>query len=308
MNTKKQVPPDVLDHEIYSNIDFPYLKLTFLALGMFFIGVLFNFSLKKSIENKVMLALSSDPSCPIQYSDLNVGLFVPKIKLSKVSLPGSCFQSRGGSIQLDSTIFSLSGPSFYPLGLKFDGVAFGDRLDLKSTLSLGFPSPMFKLHKSIIDMQIINALISKPNLLKGKIELEAQGKLQDFLVQEMNLVLKARQLSLPSQSISGLKLPTLNFGEAGGKFRLTDQNELNIDEFVLGNENSPIVGKLTGLVRLNQSNVQSSQLDLTALLKFAPEFVESFPILNFFLNKKEKTEDDFYKIQITGLLSSPNVQ
>lgn len=308
MIAKKQVPPDVLEDQIYSAEGIPYLKFFAIALGMFFLGLILNFSLQKNIEKKVITALSSNPTCPIQYEDLEVGLFFPKIKLTNSIIPGSCFQSRGASIGLDSIHFLLSGISFYPFGLKFDGIAFGDHMDLKSTLSLGLPNPMFKIHHSSVNMKFINTIVGRANLLKGKLTVEAQGELSGSLVQQMNMVLQAKNLSVPPQSINGLKLPSLNFGQAAGKIRLIDQNQLNLDEFVLGNENSPIVGKLNGQIRLNQNNINGSQLDLTGQLKFAPDFIESFPILNFFLNNKEKTEDGFYRIQLTGLLGSPNIQ
>lgn len=308
MIAKKQVSPEVLEDQIYSSKGFPYLKVFAAALAMFCIGLLLNFSLQKNIEKQIVTALSSNPTCPIQYKDLEVGLLLPKIKLSNATIPGTCFQSRGGSLNLDSVNLLLSGLSFYPFGLKFDGIAFGDQIDFKSTLSLGLPSPMFKIHNSSLDMRFINTLVARPNLLKGKLSIEAQGKLDGPNIQQMNMVLQARNLSMPPQSINGLKIPSLNFGEAAGKIRIVDQNQLNLDEFILGNNNAPIVGKLNGQIRLNQNNINGSQLDLTAHLKFAPEFIESFPILNFFLNNKEKTEDGFYRIQITGLLGSPNVQ
>lgn len=308
MIAKKQVSPEILEDEIYSTKGFPYLKVFAVALGMFCIGLLLNFSLQKNIEKQIVAALSANPNCPIQYEDLNVGLFLPKIGLSDAKVPGSCFQSRGSSLKLDSVNLTLSGLSFYPFGLKFDGIAFGDQIDFQSTLSLGLPSPMFKIHNSKMDMRIINTLAARPNLLKGSLLIEAQGKLEGANIQQMNMVLQAKNLSMPPQSINGLKIPSLNFGQAAGKLRISDQNQLNLDEFVLGNDNSPIVGKLNGQVRLNQSNINASQLDLTAHLKFAPEFIENFPILNFFLNNKEQTEDGFYRIQLTGQLGSPNVQ
>lgn len=308
MMSNKQVSPEVLDEQVYSNDGMPYIKIILIALCMFCVGLLLNFSLQNNIKNKIAAALSAQPSCPIVYEDLNVQLLFPSIGLSKATLPGSCFQSRGSSIELDNIEFYLSGLSFYPFGLKFDGKALGEQLDFKSTLSLGLPRPFFKLHKSTIDMKLINALISRPGLLSGDLELEAQGQLDGPLIKQMNMLIQAKKLSLPAQTISGLRIPTLNFGQAAGKLRLSDHNELNLDEFVLGNENSPIVGKLNGQVRLNQNNINGSQLDLTAFLKFSPSFIESFPVLNFFLNNKEKNDEDFYKIQITGLLGSPNVQ
>jgi type II secretion system protein N len=308
MIAKKQVAPDVLEDQIYSNEGFPHLKILVIGSLMFLLGILLNFSLQKNIKNRIVSALASSPTCPIQYNDLGVKLFLPEIQLSKITIPGSCFQSREGSLNFDSINLFMSGISFYPIGLKFDVDVFSELADFKSTLSLGLPSPMFKIHNSSLDMKLINTLIDRVGLLKGELVLEAQGKLDGSFVEQMNLVIQARKFSMPSQSINGLKLPTLNFGKAAGKIRLVDQNRINLDEFVLGNDNSPIIGKLNGQVRLDQTNINSSQLDLNAHLKFAPSFIESFPILNFFLNNKEKTEDDFYKIQITGLLGSPNVQ
>lgn len=309
MIAKKQVSPNELDDNIYdSESTSSILKIISLALLMLALGLLLNFSISKSIENKVVQALSSNAYCSIAHDKLNLKLLFPSLNIQQMNIPASCFQSQGQSIKLDSLNFYLSGISFYPFGLKFSGEALSDDVDIKSSISLGLPRPMFKLHESRIDMKVINSIISKPNLLKGQLILEAQGELSGAEVESANLLLKATQLSLPTQNINGLKLPTLNFGEAASKMRLVERTQLNIDEFILGNNNAPIVGKMSGQILLNQANINTSRMELGAEVKFAPEFVESFPIINLFLNNKEINEDGFYILELTGPVGSPNFQ
>lgn len=302
---QKQLNDTELADDIYLPKNIPVVKIVLFGLVAMALGLLINFPIVGMIESKVRSAILENPNCPIQTQQFQFRVFPPRLNMNGVQIAGSCFQNPGQSLQFDSLSFGLTRPSFYPVGLLFNTVVKSKTDNLNVSLSVGIPSPKFRLYPSKLDTKNINVIAGTGNLLRGDLNFEGQGTLDwGFDLKNMSLIVRSTNLVIPAQTIQGLQLPSLNFGSALLKLRVQDHTDVLVEEMIIGSETSPMTASLRGRIDLNQTFLGSSELSLNTDLFMAEDLINSFPIVNLFLGSYAQGDGKF-QFLLTGPLSSP---
>lgn len=292
-----------IDSEIYAQKSLALWKYIIGSILLIFFGFFFNYPLEKTIKNTLVKNLSSLKSCPITFQDIELSYFLPKVIITKPVISGRCFNQAQGSLSLNDLTIHLSGPSFYPLGLKFS-------VDIKKGLSkinlyplIGIGKVVLKVEKSVLSSDLISE-IAGSNPVEGTLAIDALVEMGSKGLSDLKFHVQSKNLAIPSQNLQGLDLPHLNIGTLSLKGEYDGKKVFKVDNFILGNDLSPIVGQMKGNINVNKYNMAFSTLDLNGEVKFTPEFLNDFSILNLLLGGKNQ-ENGFYKVRLGGSLMKP---
>lgn len=299
----KPISEGQLPETIYELPRWPKYLWVLLATAPFFIGLFLNWPIKATLENtlkKQMTALS----CPIRYNSLDLEFFLPKVILENTTILGTCFNSPGKDLQLSSLVLNFRGPSFFPPGPRFLITMDSPlgRLNIYHTLT--FRSHTIKVEDTDLSLPGITTFFNLPRL-QGHLEITS---LVDYHNKDgltsLDLLAKSKDLVIPPQNIQGLQLPTIPIKNFVLKASSKEKNKMQISEMVLGDQDSPIIAHFSGDLFLNPEIPSTSSIELTGEMRFSPNFLKDFAIINLFLNKYRQ-KNGFFQMKITGALDHP---
>jgi len=302
MNTKKIVE-NKIDIDIYDDVIPGNKKWLPYAIILFLLGFLLNFPIKSVVANWTLHALKSMPGCSIDFSSLQVEFFLPKIILKKPIIPGYCFGNTNKELRLEDLYINFRGPSFYPLGIKLYTNFKLDESEINVYTTLGISSFVIKIEETEVNLKSLTPILGDPQKATGKIKMESLTTLDGNKITDLKLALDTSNLMILPQSISNFNIPKLDIGELHLRADY-DKDKLVVKDLIIGNDNSPIIGKFTGNITINQRDIQSSKLDLSGEIRFSDEFLNNFSILNLVLNQY-RMEGSFYQVKIRGTFRQP---
>ncbi|OUR97002.1 type II secretion system protein GspN [Halobacteriovorax marinus] len=303
---KLKVQPNELPDEIYSQKKMFFSKVIIGALALFFLAFCFNFPLDNIIKSHVAKALSSNRACPITYDELKFEWFFPKIIIKKPVVSGICFNNPAASLKLKDLIVKVQSPSFWPLGVKLHAKIKHKFSVLNIYPTIGLTSHAVKIEKSSISHDtLVKVLGSKSLKFTGDIEIESVLKFKGNNIISGDLFVNSQNLNIPPQNLGGFDLPNLPISVIQIKASINAKNLLDIQDIRIGNADAPILAEIDGKIKLNPHNIRNSALDLNGDIKFSPEFLENFGILNMLLGGKKPSDKGFYKFNLKGKLSAP---
>lgn len=272
------------------------LVLSFFA---FILGLLMNFSAEEKISQNIEAALKSNGRCPMNYKSMSLSYIMPSLNFTDFEISSRCLGGQN-PFKLKSITSKLSIPSLSPFGPSFETTLKDQFSQIKIDSAHGFTGSLIKIESSKLAAKTLNPFLGKAKI-EGQFTVNS-NLLVDYTpsLQELDLQIKSLNFSIPAQNIQNFEVPTLIIGPLSLKAQMKDGKKLNIIELILGNEISPIRANIKGDITLNQKNINLSQIDLIATVKFSQNFLESFSILNLFLDASKQDEDGFYKIKLTG--------
>ncbi|EQC46135.1 hypothetical protein M900_1666 [Bacteriovorax sp. Seq25_V] len=292
--------------EIYNVGAKKVILLTLVSLGALFLGFTFNFSLDQKILSLLETNVKRNNKCPMKYDSANVSYLLPGLSFKNFEISAFCLKS-STPLVLKNISTSVSLPSFSPLGLGMKTVV-RDQFSTINLLSVhGIGTHYLKINADKLKSQTLNPLLGEFKL-GGDFTLNSNIDISKNQLSDLDLQIKSQNFSVPAQFLQGFELPVINIGPLSLKATMKKKNQLNIVELILGNELSPIRADIKGDVELNQYNMTRSKLDLIATVKFSASFIESFSILNLFLDSSKQDEQGFYKIKIGGQVAKPSTE
>jgi len=278
-----------------------WFLLGFVAL---ILGILFNFPFSEIVDNLTKSALTQMKSCPIKYQGMKFGIFPPGLKIVNPIIPGQCLNKPGVNLKLKTVSVSPLLPSFSPLGLRFLVQTGLDKTKITSMLTASPSTSIIDIQNTSIELGGIMPLLTDALKLLGKVDLTSQIDITPKGLKKAVLFAKSKNIFVPAQNIQGVELPGLSLGNLALKAKMNAQNKLTINTFIIGDANSPIRASFSGEMKINQNNINQTTLDLKGEVAFSEKFLNSFSILNLFLQQFNQKEG-FYQIKITGPLSAP---
>lgn len=271
---------------------------------IFLFGFIFNFPFQKTIENKLNKQISQIKNCNINYSKVNISLFLPSIELISPKVSGRCINSISSSINLSKFSLALNGPSFIPFGVRLKTTIYNKKNLLPIYLSQGFSSTTIKVPETKIKSSFISGLLNEKEYFKGDLLLETVINIKNKKAFDSAIKIKSENLSIPSMTIANFNLPYLKIGNLLLELILNDKNKLKIKTFVLGANYSPIMARATGYLTINQNKILKSKLNISGSIKFSDEFMEQFSIISMLLASKKQNEGS-YEYSLKGIIQSP---
>ena len=292
------------------DIDYSMPKLGklkwFFLIGVSTLLFLFlSFPIKQMIHSTLQSQLASIPGCPLTYKEIKFEFLLPKILVKDVNIPMSCFKRPGAPLKLKQIALNWRGFNFVPFGphFKLKTNIFGN--DIAAFYSLGLGSQVIKVQDLKFKLDSLKQIM--PQLrLAGFLKVNSLIKFNSQGPQDIKLTIQSKNLNLPPQEVMKFKLPNLQINNFFVKANMIKPNELQINDFILGDTESPIRANFKGKIKLNQKFLKSSQLDLDGEVAFSQIFLEQFAIIKLFMNKFTK-KDDFYQLHFDGPITAPNV-
>lgn len=292
-----------LNESVYKSSKTLVFGLILAAVFSFALGFVLNFSVEDKLISLIETNVKYNKQCPTQYKRLDIGYFLPKIRLFDVSVSSRCIKTQS-NLKLSRIESSFSFPSFSPLGLSLESKIADKYSKIDITSVHAVSDHHFKIHSNKINSKTFAPFL-KDFKLAGNFKIDANIATKKKNLEDLAVKVESKDFSIPSQMIQGFDLPTLNLGNFLLKAKSLSKKKIEIEELVIGKSKSPIRAKISGTMDLDKYNMMRSKIDLIANVKFSASFIESFSILNLFLDPSKADKQGFYSIQINGTLSNP---
>lgn len=268
---------------------------------LFLIAFFWNFPIAANIDSLLRKQLKQIRGCNLDYNSVDTGIFFPKIILKDITLPSECFGRTTllPDLNIDQANLTFMGPSFSPLGITLLVSTKVAGQEFSFYLAQGLSSQVIKTSDEELNLGKLLKDLKVPLKAKGNIRVNFRAEVEQNRLESITLLAESSNLELPAQNLATLQTPELNLKNFLIKINTPQKNKLNIEEMILGDQNSPVRAKFSGRV-----NLISKSLDLTGELAFSTKLKQQLPIVDLFFNNYSQ-KDGFYQLKITGPLSSP---
>ncbi len=268
----------------------------------FVVAFFIHFPIQRQVEGIVKAQLAQIPGCRMSFERLRIELFLPKIVLTEMRLPGSCFGGGTGT-KLPFVNLYFRGPSFSPLGVAFKISTEMYSQPMNLYYAAGISRQVIRVEENKFNLSLLSKIAPQIPKLSGAANVEALVSLAGPRMDEMKISLESNNFNVPGQMLSDLKLPKIDIGNFSLKIESNDGKKVNLKELIIGGVNSSIRGKFTGNISLAPNAISFSPISLKGEASFSPEFIEAFPILNLMLPQFTQV-NNFYQINMTGTLGN----
>ena len=305
---KRQSIDNQLDDDIYSKVN-PF-NWKFIVIGFFLLimGFLVNFPIRKTIIGYASAKLGSNRSCPMTFERLDLGNFLQWAKFTGPIFSGRCYgQSSMSMLRLESLGLALVAPSVNPPGLKLHIEIKKGKTNLNIYPTISYPKMGLEIKNSVIDGNLLKNLTGDIFKIHGQIKIDSHLIMTKKNLTGGKINITSKNLSIPPQNIMNFLIPYMNLEELTIKGSVKGRNTLHFTTLKLGSKISPIIANLKGSIKINPTNTRASTLDLKGKIKFTPEFIKKFAILNLFLAGKNKDPEGFYNLSIKGPMGRPKM-
>ena len=297
-------PKDDKKNDIYTfNTKFVKILISS-SLFSLLLGFFFNFSPRKKIIFYIEKVIKSNRKCPGNFEKIDLGGFLTSFSLHKINIDRKCLNTSTPLI-LEQVKIKLGLPSLVPLGIKASAQISDKYSKIDLSAIYGIKNHHFKLKSKKIQGSSLRPFL-KNIKLDGSFSIESNGQVSVRKLENINLFIKSKDLSLPSQTIKNFIFPTMKINSFSLKAQMKKNKELLIKELILGDTNSPIRAKITGNISLNMFSFSNSKLNLSASFKISKSIFEELPILKLFLSLDKQDKQGFYNSKILGTISSPS--
>lgn len=275
--------------------------ILFASFFAFALGLGLNFSLDDKVTTLISNSVRQNRQCPMNFKDLTISYLIPKIEFTNFSITERCL-GPGNKLTFDSITSGLSLPSFSPFGPTLHTIIKDSASEIDILSVHGIFNHHIKISSSKLSSKTFSPLLGNFKIA-GLYNFNTDIGTNFSAINNMTLQLKSMNFSIPAQTIEGFEVPNLIIGPLSLKLEMLEENNLKVLEFILGNELSPIRATIKGNLNLVPANIKRSKVDLIATVKFSASFLESFSILNLFLDASKQDGEGFYKIKLTGTLN-----
>ena len=273
-------------------------------IGVFFVSLLFNLPIEKSIKTLVANQIYSIKRCPMDFRDLKLHLFLPRIEIQDFAIQGQCFGKNLSGLELKSINLYLLGPSFSPLGGKVKVEIDQPNLTVNTYLNIGMKEQKIKIEDSKITGELLTKLMEEKFTLLGNLSADGLIGMKKQKVSTASIKLTGTDMMVPKQVISNFEIPHLKLGPLIFTGKLAGKGKVkNFDlmQLTLGDKKSDLEVDLAGKVTVNPLNLALSPADLKGKLNIGKKVREAIPILNIYMGSA-KQKDGYYNFSLKGKL------
>lgn len=291
------------------NYDLRFLKKPkwiFFLIVMFFLVIIINFPITKKIDAMIFGALSSNPRCPILLESYKINIFpLPHVALSNLNIPNRCISGTPGNLIIPELKAYFRGPSLFPIGLSFKIETAINENPIEVLTTAGINNYVLSMKENKIALDKLAPFLPQVQLA-GDVILDVHVELEKNVLAVLNLKAQSKNFAVPAQSIQGFDLQRLNIKNLFIT-AVTEKKTINLSQFIIGDEVSPVRSEFTGKIVLNKKNIKSSSLNLVGQVAVADKMLQDNFILKSYLDQFDK-KDNFYQLKITGPMKRPSVK
>lgn len=291
-----------LPESIYSNKKISIVIISLIGTGIFF-GFLFNLAIKEKLFGYLENVLQTNKICPISYEKIDYSLLTQSIKLKEVTFSERCLKTPS-PITVSSAHFSLSRPTIYPFGARFKiSLNKGkNKFTIYPTISLG--KVFVKISESQIDSSFLKQHFNLPVDIQGLFQIDGVLKFFKKDLKDSSFHVKSKNLFIPKQNIGLYEAPKLRINHLSLKANI-DKKKISFEPLIIGDNDSPVVSRLQGSIKLNTYRMTHSKMNLTGELKVSKELLDEQVYLKLILPEDKKNDTGFYNIELKGTFNKP---
>lgn len=293
---------------------FPKGKFLGAIIGVFLLSFIYNFPLTQNIERLISNAIQSQNSCPIEFSEIEVSYFLPKVDIHNIYFSGPCNGNNITGLKFKKLRLTFLGPSISPLGARVKISTNENGINLKTYASAS-PSGDVKIYieDTGISTHILEKITGKPLPFTGRLlingAVSASRTRSGMKPEEIALKVESLQVMMPKQTVNFLELPQMNLGpvivhaETQGKGK---GQKIKITKFFIGDNKSDIEVDITGHLIPNYTQFKFSQAALNGKIRIGKKVTDVVPmtLLNSMVLKGAKAQNDFYQFSLNGPLAT----
>ncbi len=290
---------DEISYRIQSKLIFAIL----IPMFLFFAAFVLNFPIATKIKHYIKKSLVT-PQCQINFKDLSLEAFLPKVIISDVYIPKTCSTLLKEDLKLSQLTVKWQIINFFPFGipLKAESTISGQNLEFYYVQ--GINQSLIRLKDQTIDFRKIDLPTSIK--LGGKILLDLNLLVKNQNLDEFNLKVTSNNLILPSQNFEGFQFPELNLKDFFIEANTEGNPKINVQKFIVGTPDSPLRASFKGSINYKNQNVSFSPISLNGELFFSQDLKEKIPLLEMFFQSYNQ-KDGFYQLKLGGTLGAPKL-
>lgn len=296
----KKKPENALENVNYSFPKIGKAKLIPAFVCIFLLAFILNFPLMEIVKNKIKTQLSRIPGCSLTVKDINFGILLPKIELNQLNIPKRC---AGKALFLDQLKIYFRGPSFSPIGIATKIETDFEGIPVEAYASLGVSSQIIKLDDMKLALSEINKRFPLVKV-NGDVSINAIVEIANNRLGKVNALIESKNFTMPVQNIKGFTLPNMNINSLKLKISQKSKRKMVLEDFVIGDLDSPIRANFKGDITPNSSNFLFSRINLQGEVAFGQSIKDNFGILLNFFNAFP-TKDKFYQMRLQGTVGQP---
>lgn len=300
------------EEEIYLQ-KFPKGKFLGGIIAVFFLSFVYNFPLKQNIERIISNQIQAQSACPIDFSDIEVSYFLPKVDIHNIFFAGPCNGQNLAGLKLSRLRLTFLGPSLSPLGVrvKIDTKENGFKFISYISVSPSGDMKVF-IEDTGINTQMLQKVTQKPLPFSGRILVNgsflAKATNSGITPTELSIKLESFRLIMPKQTVNFLELPQMNLGpvifhaETKGNGK---NQKLEITKCFIGDNESDIEIDLNGHLIPNFQQFDQSISALKGKIRIGKKVTDVVPmtLLNSMVLKGAQPKENFYRFSLDGPLS-----
>jgi hypothetical protein len=224
-----------------------------------------------------------------------------------MNISGACVKRYGHNLKVKNITITIASPSIYPPGVKIEANIFLGKTKIIIDGILSPFSNTIRMENVKLNTEDFKDLFGEQESLQGIFNINTLLTMKAGQLTEGQFQIKSNNLNIPRQSIQNFQIPNMNVGAFSFRGQVTGKNSITIRELIVGNGSAPMNAMLRGNIKINAIDFNMSMLNLNGGVKFAPEFIQSFGIINFFISGKNAVEG-FYQVQLDGALGAPQAK
>lgn len=293
--------------EVNSLNDIQYKSKVKIILWILLILFLFIFSFINSypigamVKSQLKKQLAGS-TCNPEFSDIRIEWLMPKIVISDLALPASCFNRQGESIKFNFVNINYHLINFSPIGLPFriDTEISGQPLSIYFVQGIG--EQLIRLKDQQIVLTRLQELLGDFKMT-GSLTVDLGLSMAGSEIKSLELKAASKDFSVPAQNISAFGIPQLKlkefYLEASG-----DYPRLAIKKLILGDSAAPLRANLRGKIDLQSGGMAFSPMELTGELFLSESLKQTAGWLELLVQSFPQ-KDGFYQVKLGGTLGAP---
>jgi hypothetical protein len=246
-------------------------------------------------------------ACSPDYDELRIEWLLPKLIISDLTLPSSCFGKSGEPLKFSFVSLNFHFISFSPLGIPFKLQTEVNGQPLTVYFVQGIGKRLIRVKDQSIVLSRLQGIAGGNFKLSGNIKLDFSGVFSNsHSLMELAFKAQTKDLQIPPQNIEGFTTPSMKVNDLYVEANATNSSKINVKKIILGDPESPMRASFKGTIDYQKNNFASSPINLTGEIAFAQNFKETVPLVDlFFQNYLQK--DGFYQIRLGGMLGQPKL-
>jgi hypothetical protein len=246
-----------------------------------------------------------DSACNPDYDKIRMEWLLPKLVITDLVLPPGCLgASAREAVKFNFVNVNFQFINFSPFGFPFKVETEMNAQPLSFYFVQGFGERMLRLKDQSLVLSRLAPVMGGNFKLAGNMTLDLNVLMNnENTLKNLSFKAQSKDLQIPSQSLQGFTVPNLKLKDFFIEANSDSPPRIRVENFILGDPESPVRAKFNGSIDLQQDALQMSPVDLNGEVAFSESFQQTLPIIDMMFQSFSQ-KDGFYQVRLGGTLGS----